>query len=309
MSVNLPRFRISDIAHEIGEEEIEVGAHSPEFEKAISKTGIPRVFRTTKDSYELSRVALSRLVDRNSDLIGAKVALVHVSQSNSDFLPAYSCRLQFDTGLADETLAFDVGQGCSGFVQGLYLASRLLVDVENVVLVCCDTYRAKLDEDDRSTSTIFSDAATATLVRRGGDLRLASSTHLTDGSGAKFLYHSRDETRNGGRLYMAGGDVLVFTKRVVYRQAEETIRRADMAMKDVRNVYVHQASKLVLDELERRFGDQVNFPRNIEEFGNTVSSSIPLLLRDRLVEVNGSTSVMCGFGVGLSSSCIVLTDQ
>ena len=309
MSVDLPRFGVLDIAYVVGEEVIEVGAHSPDFEKAVSKTGIPRVYQTAKDSYELSRLALTELMSRHPGLGDNRAVLVHVSQSNAEYLPAYSCRLQSDCGLAEETLAFDIGQGCSGFVQGLYLASRLLVDVENVILVCCDTYRAKLDVNDRSTSTIFSDAATATLITRGGELRIASSTHVTDGSGAKFLYHSRDEGRNGGHLYMAGGDVLVFTKRAVFRQAEETLRRAGMNMSDVGNVYVHQASKLVLDELERRFGDQVNFPRNIEEFGNTVSSSIPLLIRDRLVELNGSTSIMCGFGVGLSSSCIVLTNQ
>jgi 3-oxoacyl-[acyl-carrier-protein] synthase-3 len=309
MAANLPRFSISDISYEIGEEQIEVGNHSPEFEKAVSKTGIPKVFRTARDSYELSVAAVSQLVDRNPNLRDGNVALVHVSQSNSEYLPAYSCRLQSDAGLAEETLAFDIGQGCSGFVQGLYIASRLLVDVENVIVVCCDTYRAKLDVNDRSTSTIFSDAATATLISGHGELRVASSTHLADGSGAKYLYHSRHESKNGGRLYMAGGDVLVFTKRVVYRQAEETVRRSGMTMDDVENVYVHQASKLVLDELERRFGNEVNFPRNIAEFGNTVSSSIPLLIRNRLSEVNNSTSVLCGFGVGLSSSCVVLSSR
>ncbi len=108
---------------------------------------------------------------------------------------------------------------------------------------------------------------------------------------------------------MAGGDVLLFTKRVVYKQAEEVIERANLTLKDIDSVVVHQASKLVLDELERRFGDQVVFPRNIEKYGNTVSSSIPLLIQDSLEKINNQTTVMCGFGVGLSSSCLVLTNK
>lgn len=307
--MSLPRFRIVGVTHELGENEIDVVSISPEFEKAVPKTGIPRVFSTHRDSYDLSLVALKKLVEQHPEITSGPLALLHVSQSNQEFLPAYSCRLQSDAGLPEETLAFDVGQGCSGFVQGLFLASRLLLDYENVVIVCCDTYRTKLDPADRSTSTVFSDAATATLVRGGGKLRIASSVHLTDGSGAKFLYHSRDTVRNNGKLFMAGGDVLVFTKRVVFRQAVDALGRAGLSLENVDNVYAHQASKLVLDELERRFGDAVNFPRNIEEFGNTVSSSIPLLIRNRLDEVNSGTSIMCGFGVGLSSSCLILTEQ
>lgn len=307
--MSLPRFRIVGVTHEIGENQIDVAAISPDFEKAVAKTGIPSVYKTDRDSYQLSQVALHKLVERFPEITSAPLALLHISQSNQEFLPSYACRLQSDVGLSEETLSFDVGQGCSGFAQGLYLASRLLLDYENVVIVCCDTYRAKLDPLDRSTSTVFSDAATATLVRSDGNLQVASSVHLTDGSGAKYLFHSRDDARNNGNLYMAGGDVLVFTKRVVFRQAEAALGRAGLSLHHVDNVYVHQASKLVLDELERRFGDGVNFPRNIEEFGNTVSSSIPLLIRDRLDEVNESTSVVCGFGVGLSSSCLVLTNK
>jgi 3-oxoacyl-[acyl-carrier-protein] synthase-3 len=307
--MNLPRFRIAGVTHEIGETKIEVLGISPDFEKAVPKTGIPTVYRTNRDSYDLSLGALRKLVEQNPDIVESPLALLHVSQSNQEFLPAYACRLQSDAGLAEETLAFDIGQGCSGFAQGLYLASRLLLEFQNIVIVCCDTYRSKLDPSDRSTSTVFSDAATATLVRSDGQLRVASSVHLSDGSGAKYLYHSKDATRNNGKLFMAGGDVLVFTKRVVYRQAQEALVRAGISLNDVDNVYVHQASKLVLDELERRFGDGVHFPRNIEEFGNTVSSSIPLLLRNQLAEINNSTSIICGFGVGLSSSCLVLTDK
>ena len=189
------------------------------------------------------------------------------------------------------------------------MASKLIIDYEYVVIVCCDTYRSKLDHLDRSTSTIFSDGATATLIQRGGNLRIAGHTHISDGSGADLLFHSRNPDKNDGKLFMAGGDVLLFTKRVVFRQAEETLLRANVLLAEVDLVLAHQASKLVLDELERRFGSELAFPRNIEKFGNTVSSSIPLLIQNMLDEVNNSTSIMCGFGVGLSSSCLVLTTK
>lgn len=303
------RFYITNVSSEIGEHEIDVASIASDFQKAIVKTGISRVYETKRDSYELSLSAAAKLVERNPVVRTRPVVVIHVSQSNNEFLPAYACRLQNDLGLDQETFAFDIGQGCSGFVQALYLASKLINDFENIIIVCCDTYRTKLDRYDRSTSTIFSDGATATLITRGGNLQIASHKHITDGSGAKLLYHSRDLSKNNGKLFMAGGDVLLFTKRVVYKQAEEVIERANLTLKDIDSVVVHQASKLVLDELERRFGDQVEFPRNIEKYGNTVSSSIPLLIKDSLEKINNQTTVMCGFGVGLSSSCLVLTNK
>lgn len=303
------RFEISDICSEIGESELLVSSLSPDFEKAVSKTGITKVFATERDSYELALSATRKLLDKNPSLKFRPLVIIYVSQSSVDFLPAYSCRLQNDLELSHEVLAFDMGQGCSGFVQALYLSSKLISDFENIVIICCDTYRAKLEISDRSTSTLFSDAATAILIKAGGALRIAGHTHITDGSGANLLYHSRNKDRNGGHLFMAGSDVLLFTKRVVYRQAEETIAISEISVDDVDNVVVHQASKLVLDELERRFGSKVNFPRNIEKYGNTVSSSIPLLLENMLDRLNNETTVMCGFGVGLSSSCLVLTTK
>lgn len=303
------RFQIVEICSEIGEIGLPVSSISPEFEKVMSKTGISMVFETMRDSYELSLAATRKLVANNQNIRSKPLVIIHVSQSNQDFLPAYACRLQHDLELPVESLAFDMGQGCSGFVQALYLASKLIADFENILIVCCDTYRAKLERLDRSTSTLFSDAATATLIQRGGKLRVAGHKHITDGSGAELLYHSRDENKNSGKLFMAGADVLLFTKRIVFRQAEEAVSRAGITMAEVDSVLVHQASKLVLDELERRFGSGVSFPRNIEEYGNTVSSSIPLLIQNRLNDLNNSTSVLCGFGVGLSSSCIVLTAE
>jgi 3-oxoacyl-[acyl-carrier-protein] synthase-3 len=303
------RFRIVEVCAELGENELDVASIAADFEKAALKTGIFRVFETERDSYELSLVAARKLIEANPEIRSGPITLIHVSQSNSDFLPAYACRLQHDLELDTEVFAFDIGQGCSGFVQALYLASKLISDFENVIIICCDTYRAKLDRMDRSTSTIFSDGATATLIQRGGNLRVAAHKHITDGSGAELLYHSRNETKNSGKLFMSGAEVLLFTKRIVFRQAEEAVARAGITMAEVDSVLVHQASKLVLDELERRFGSEVSFPRNIEEYGNTVSSSIPLLIQNKLYDLNNSTSVLCGFGVGLSSSCLVLTTK
>lgn len=299
-------FSIKGIGSALGDTPIEVASISEDFQKAIAKTGISTVFESSVSAYELALKACSDLQNRIGQSLEHVDVILFVSQSPVESLPASACRIQHSLGLDNNCLAFDIGQGCSGFVQGLYLADRLLTESRTVLLICADTYRNKLDRLDRSTSTIFSDAATAILITSEPELAIAASTHITDGSGADLLFHSFDSKKNSGNLHMSGSDVLLFTKRVVFKQTLDTLEKAGIRLVDVANVVTHQASKLVLDELERRFGDDVNFVQDLERYGNTVSSSIPLLLQERLSILKQGPTVLSGFGVGLSSSCIVL---
>jgi 3-oxoacyl-[acyl-carrier-protein] synthase-3 len=53
--------------------------------------------------------------------------------------------------------------------------------------------------------------------------------------------------------------------------------------------------------------DPARVPLNLGELGNTVSSSIPLLLKDYVDAPDANTILICGFGVGLSWASAILT--
>ncbi|MBF0275201.1 MAG: hypothetical protein HQK84_08225 [Nitrospinae bacterium] len=67
---------------------------------------------------------------------------------------------------------------------------------------------------------------------------------------------------------------------------------------------MHQASKIVLDHIEEKLGlNEALMPRFMQNIGNTVSNSIPLLLKeleatDKVKQ--GEVLLLAGFGVGLS---------
>jgi 3-oxoacyl-[acyl-carrier-protein] synthase-3 len=67
---------------------------------------------------------------------------------------------------------------------------------------------------------------------------------------------------------------------------------------------MHQATLYMLEHLRARLSlDADNVPSNLEERGNTVSSTIPILVHDlrRLGRLRpGKQSLLIGFGVGLS---------
>ena len=64
---------------------------------------------------------------------------------------------------------------------------------------------------------------------------------------------------------------------------------------------LHQASKIINQNIIRKLEiDKNKFLTNYKTYGNTVSSTIPLLLANNFKEIKKKKILMCGFGVGLS---------
>lgn len=299
-------FAISAISSEFGEIEILLKEKYPEFLNVISKTGIERVFETKRSATELAIRALNKLFTESNLRKEEVGCLIYVSQSPSFFLPSGACVLQDKCDLPKSVMAFDLAQGCSGFVQALSLASKLVQQFENVVIVCADAYRSKLDPADRSTALLFSDAASAILVTSEQKLSILAESHLTDGSGSNFLFHKVPAYNEEEFLHMAGAEVLLFAKKCVPSEIKNALDKCGIETSEVSKWFVHQASRLVLDNLDYRIAPNVGVERNLEHIGNTVSSSIPILLQSRLSELNEGINVLCGFGVGLSIATLVI---
>ncbi len=298
-------FAIRAATFELGERQMSVTHDLPEFASITTKTGIDQLFETSRTSLDLALGALKKLFG-SSDLQPSHVdCLILVTQSPVDFLPSGACSLQSAAGLRTDVLCFDVSQGCSGFVQALTLASRLVGQFENIVVVCSDTYRSKLDRSDRSTAPIFSDTASATWITSERCLEIVGESHFSDGHGRNFLFHKVSVGGEPEFLHMSGPDVLLFAKRVVPNEVRTALKRAGVDRDEIDNWFFHQASKLVLDALETSLGLSDIVCRNLSDVGNTVSSAIPILMSSRVEEINQRTSVFCGFGVGLSVATVV----
>jgi 3-oxoacyl-[acyl-carrier-protein] synthase-3 len=109
---------------------------------------------------------------------------------------------------------------------------------------------------------------------------------------------------------MNGAAVLDFVKREVPPLVSELCGKAHITMADLDLVLLHQASRVTLDQLYRA----LKIPRskrfdNLEMIGNTVSASLPILLRD--AAENGALEagmkvMLVGFGVGMSWGACVL---
>ena len=83
-----------------------------------------------------------------------------------------------------------------------------------------------------------------------------------------------------------------------------------LEISDVDFFLFHQASKVVMENIIRKLKlDRDKFLTNYHECGNTISCTIPILLRQKIDEGlihRGNKLMMFGFGVGYSyGACIV----
>ena len=295
-------FDISGLGFALGEREVSLLADYPEFEPVLEKTGMPIHFESKLPVDEFATAAASRALAKAGTLAQPIGALLVVTQSSHLHLPSIASLVHERLGLPPSVMALDVNQGCSGFVQGLTLAAPLTVTHGSVLLVCVDRYRSKLAEGDRSTLSVFSDAASAAVISPGHTLSITSQSHYTDGSGSRFLHQ-----QIGENLVMRGADVFVWTRTKVAKEILGVLESETKSGTRPWAVVVHQASKLVVDTLRDLLPHDLYVPSNLEIVGNTTSSSIPILLtQDPKLLTNPGTILLAGFGVGLSSSVIAI---
>lgn len=273
--------------------------------RIAQKTGIDTLHRSQKSAYELAIEAVNRL-ESLDDIKDDITYLIYVTQSATYFLPNHASRIQEECGITSQAMCFDVNQGCSGFVQALFIMNSLLTSNEEIgLIVCSDTYSQHLSLDDRATQVLFSDGATATIVKGGGQWEILSARHLTDGSGADLLSKKISPDH---RLSMDGASVFQWTRRELGKQIKLALSDSGISIDAVEKFFLHQASKLVITNVIKSLGiEEHQVPLTLGITGNLVSSSIPFLIEKNIEAFNDSNLiVMSGFGVGLSSSSCVM---
>lgn len=243
-------------------------------------------------------------------------------------LPTTACLLQQRLGLRTNVGAIDFNLGCSGFVYGLSLADGLIRggSVKRVLLITAETYSKYIHEADRSLRTIFGDGAAATLIDAADEPSLTAFQFGTDGSGADTLL----VTRGGNRpecdaikprhrqrwqsaLYMDGPSLINFTVTAVPQLIDDICRAAELPSSAIDLYLFHQATRKMLDQLRERLGlTEAQMPLALENCGNTVSSTLPILIDDlrRKGTLNGEMrNLLIGFGVGWSWAGCVWQDR
>ena len=101
---------------------------------------------------------------------------------------------------------------------------------------------------------------------------------------------------------MNGAEIFNFTLRVVPKMVRQTLEKNSLSNEDIDLYVFHQANSFMLSHLRKKLKiSEDKFFINMAEIGNTVSSTIPIALKDaQKAGLLKGNILIAGFGVGLS---------
>jgi 3-oxoacyl-[acyl-carrier-protein] synthase-3 len=286
-----------------------------------SKTGISarHIAAPHECASDLGIRAAEKLFEQHSIAPESIDFLLLCTQTPDYPLPTTSCLMQDRLGLPKSSGALDFNLGCSGFVYGLAMADGLIRtgSANRILLITAETYSKYIDASDRSLRTIFGDGAAATLIEAAAEPTIEGYCYGTDGSGADTLlvtkggnrlakdaHTPRHRQRWKSDLYMDGPSLINFTVEAVPELVDQVLSATNLKMAEVDLFLMHQATlKMMQHLLDRLNLDEARMPIVMDRVGNTVSSTIPIVI-DHLRRAGrlsiGTHSMLVGFGVGWS---------
>ena len=210
-------------------------------------------------------------------------------------------------GVARAAGWLQINAACSGFCYALQAADVLIRagSARKVLVIAAERMSRLLDAADLGTSIIFGDGAGAAVLGPStGGAGVGPTVSGSDGSRSRLIEVT------GGRLHMAGPEVVRWAVEQVPVVAREACARAGVDLGEIDVFVPHQANLRIIDAVTRALRLQrAVIADDITTSGNTSAASIPLALVKLLADGRaraGDVALLTGFGAGLSYAAQVV---
>lgn len=307
----------------------DLAAEFPEWgvEKIDAKTGIQKRHIAGEGvcSSDLAVAAAEKLFASGACQPAGIDFVLFCTQTPDYLLPPSACLIQERLGIPTSAGALDFNLGHSGYVYGLGLAQGLIASgqASNVLLLTAETYSKLIHREDRSVRTVFGDGAAATLLRPVEGAGMGPFVYGTDGRGAPNLMvpaggmreprssatavastDGNGNTRSRENLFMDGAEIFTFTLDAVPKLVAALLDKAAVGLDAIDLFVFHQANGYILEHLRKKAHiPKEKFVVAMSHCGNTVSSSIPIALKEAQLAGRlrpGDRVMLVGYGVGYS---------
>ena len=251
-----------------------------------------------------------------------EIDLIVVSTISSNVvLPCAACEVQKELGAVNAT-CFDLSAACTGFVLAYNTAAAYLSGgiYKTALIIGSESLSNLTNWRDRGTCILFGDGAGAAVLRADSRRMYVPVTHSDGGKGSALSLKSRHdrnvltageysgENHDYGTdeyfMKMDGKAVFQFAVKKVPQAVREVLEKNQVRQDEIDWFLLHQANKRIVESVAKRLGEPMEkFPMNIQEYGNTSSASIPILLDEmnrKGMLKPGQKIVMAGFGAGLT---------
>ena len=224
------------------------------------------------------------MIEKNRNIDINNIDLISVCTQNGDYnIPHTSAILHQKLGAKKECATFDISLGCSGYVYSLDIVASFMEknNYKNALLFTADPYSNILDKEDKNTNLIFGDAASVTLMSCNPKFEVKNSIYHSFGDMYETLIK-----RDNQPLFMDGKMIFNFTLMNVPEVIKKTFEANDIEQEEIDKFIFHQANKYMVSKLVKRLKvNSEKVPVKISDYGNTVSSSIPIILSDYLDDI------------------------
>lgn len=311
------RFSIMDYAENFTEKEV----------KRIKKTTGVDFVHIAPDNMCSSdyHVLMTKRLMAETGLTGKDFDGIALITQTPDYrAPATSVILQDRLGLPKDAVAFDINYGCSGYVYGLYQAAMLISSgsCKRVLIFSGDNHLRMIHKDDRANRMVLGDGFAVTVMEPGDDDM--NFVIYSDGGGYRAIFmeaggfrmpeteetkkpviEKNGQTRWPNCTYMDGLEIMHFVLSAVPPMINEILDYAGWKKEEVGLFAMHQANRMMLEFLAKRIGVDLNhLPIAMEDMGNTVSATVPIMLTKKRAQItknnNLEKTIISGFGIGLS---------
>lgn len=252
--------------------------------------------------------------------------LIFCSEGFDYIAPATSCIIQNKLDLNTSIGCFDLPYGCSGYIYGLGIAYGLLKAgiAKKILFLTADIPSKGITKRDLELRSIFSDIATASfLTLDAGSDSKTEFVYGTDGKGAMDLYVESSAYRKplnknyklpddliNGQMIMNGTNIFLFAVKKVPGLIDDILNKNNLKKDDIDLYVLHQASYFMLEVIRKKTKiPKEKFFINIDDYGNSVSSTIPLALYDaqkKGILKKGMKVLLAGFGIGNSWGATII---
>ncbi len=283
----------------------------------VSRTGI-RERRIAPEGMAVSDMAVEACKNalEASGLKNEDIDLIILGTVTPDYkLPSTACVVQEKMGLPNAT-AFDIVAACTGFLNGLSVASSLIETgaYKNALVIGAEKLSTILNYKVRNTCILFGDGAGAAVLTASDDGSGVLGTFLKSNGNLRDLLWIKDGgsanpcpdgyvSKGEDKVMMSGGDIFKVAVKQMCNAAVKIIEDAGLTSEDISLVIPHQANIRIIEAIAKRL--KVSMDKvfvNIEKYGNTSAASVPIALDEanRAGKIKkGDHVVMVAFGGGL----------
>jgi 3-oxoacyl-[acyl-carrier-protein] synthase-3 len=269
------------------------------------KIGVEKVGRLAQEEQasDMCVGAFENLQSRCTVNLDEIDLVVVVTQNPDSNIPHVSALVHGKLGLPTSCACFDISLGCSGFVYALSVVESFIKEngLKKALLFTADPYSKIVDDEDKNTRLLFGDGAAVTLVGHNPIWESGKFSFGTLGNLASDL------TCTNSKLNMNGRGIFDFAARNVPKEVEKALSINGLVKEKIDVFLFHQGSKFIVDTLAKKIGiEKDKVPFKASDYGNTVSSSIPIILQEYLNDEAKKLILISGFGVGLSYASTIL---